>query len=213
MAQSNTPKGRSSESETMRVTRGMSTRTGDVTDDGPEWAQPQSPRDVELPAEPDEQALAYGAKVAAFVLDRRYGPNTVALVQWIAEQSLDTRDLNVVIIEQMAARFAEAETADEILDPFGTVKGQDTLNRPLWVTACTFLDSDMAEGFPWYASLVVTDQASGRSRVVTVGGEKLVMTAAALSRAEMWPQMCMIKKSDKPTKAGFYPLDLVKVQA
>lgn len=199
----------SSESATLASIRRGGVQSADITDDSPLLDNGPGTDVSEVDDEDAESAVVYGQKVAQFVIDRKYGPNTVELVQWIAGSSLDTRDLNVVIIEQMAARFAQAETADEILDPFGTVKGQDMLNRPLWVTGCTFLDSDMAEGFPWYASLVVTDQETGRSRVVTVGGEKLVMTAAALSRQEMWPQAVKIVRSDKPTKAGFYPLDLV----
>jgi hypothetical protein len=151
-------------------------------------------------------------RAAAFVTARGFGPNTINLIGYIAEVAVDTADLNAVIVEQMAARFATATSADDILDPFGTIKGEDLLDKPLYVTSCSFMESDIAEGFPWYVGLATVDQSTGRTTVVTVGGEKLVMQAGALDRAQAWPVMCRIHRADRPTKGGFYPLELLPVQ-
>ena len=211
---SNATKGRpgSGESATVAVTRAMG-QPGAVPADAPEWAGGggQAPAEVAevITGTAVDEAVA---RTAAFVESRRYGPNTVDLVMFIAANALDTADLNQVIIEQMATKFAEATSPDDILDPFGTIKGNTMLDRPLWVIDCQFLESDMADGFPYYASLMVQDTESGRNTVVTVGGEKLVMQAAAMTRAGGWPQWVKIHQSDKPTKAGYYPLELRRGQ-
>lgn len=183
----------------------------DVTDPAEQqvevWAEPES----EPESEPDvaEGVIVDEARRAAeYITKRGYGPNTIELVQYIAANAADTNELNTVIIEQMAVRMLAAEEPDEILDPFGTVKGQLLFDKPLWVTGCVFLEGGYGEGFPWYVSLSVTDQVSGTTQVVTIGGEKLVMQCAAFSMHEAWPQMVAIHQSDKPTKAGFRPLEL-----
>jgi hypothetical protein len=182
----------------------------DLTDTAEPAADEQQVTEVAVPDDPELTAAV--ERAGNFVLAKRYLPSTVDLVMWIAANAFDTADLNRIIIEQMTIRFANAESADEILDPFGTVKGQDILDRPLWITACTFLESDLAEGFPWYASLVHTYEDTGRSQVITVGGEKLVMQAAAMTRKDGWPQRLTIHKADRPTKAGYYPLELRPVR-
>jgi hypothetical protein len=150
-------------------------------------------------------------RAAALIIDRGYGPATTEIIRYIAGAAVDTADLNAVIIEQMNARLLEAESAQDVLDPFGTIKGQDVLEKYLLVTGCAFMESDQAEGFPWYVSLSVEDKATGRTYAVTVGGEKVVMQAAAIDRKGMWPAAVKIHKSERPTKSGFYPLELQSV--
>ncbi len=161
--------------------------------------------------DPDVRAAVQRART--FIEARGYQQATADIIGYIAANAVGTADLNVVILEQMALRILNAETPDDILDPFGTVKGQAMLDRPLWVEGLNFLESDQADGFPWYVSFQVKDQNSGALTPVTVGGEKLVIQAAVLDMKDAWPLMLTIHKADKPTKKGFYPLELRPVKS
>jgi len=154
-----------------------------------------------------EVALA-AQRAADFIQRRGFGPATVALVMYIAETAVDTADLNVVIMEQLAVRLMNAQSIDDILQPFAPQSGKDHYGKPLYIEDAGFIESDH-EGFPWYTSLQCKNPATGEQFNVTVGGEKVVMQAAAFHRAGLFPAYVRIVESEKPTKAGYYPLELV----
>lgn len=181
----------------------------DTSDDMPAWAKSDGEPSTDVAeGQVIDGTIVAARRAAEWVTERGYKAATRDLVGYIAGRAIDTSDLNTVILEQMALRLAAAETAADILDPFGTVQGKAILGKPLWVTGAEFLESDLAEGFPWYVSFSVLDRQSNRSTVVTVGGEKLVLQAAELDRKKLWPTALAIHETDKPTKAGFYPLEL-----
>jgi hypothetical protein len=132
-------------------------------------------------------------RAVAYVQSRRFGQATAEIIQYIASHAVDTAELNSVIMEQMALKILNAESADDVLDPFGTTKGRDLYNRPVWVTGCQFLDSTVeGEGFPWYVMLSVTDPKTKEVVPTTIGGEKLVIKAAGLDMHGGWPRTVMI---------------------
>lgn len=140
----------------------------------------------------------------------RYGPAARALIEYIAEAARATEDEDVVIAEQLAAQILSAEDTDAILDPFGVIHGRDLIGRNLSVHGVRFLESDYAEGLPWYAVADVEDPRSGNHYAVTMGGSRVLMQFAGLHRLNDWPQVMTLLKADRPTKKGFYPLRLEK---
>jgi hypothetical protein len=149
------------------------------------------------------------ARVAAeWVRMKRYGKAMTTIIQYIAANALDTSELNAVIMEQMATRILAASTMDDILDPFGTVKGKDLLDKPLYVAGCQFLISTVGQGFPWYVAFEVVDQQTDSRQVVIVGGEKLVPQAAGLHMHNVFPCYVRIHENEKETSAGYHVLEL-----
>lgn len=156
----------------------------------------------------DDFAATMAAQAAQYVALKGYGPKMTEVIRYIAGRALDTAELNSVIMELMADRILNASSAEEVLDPFGTMKAAQLYGKTLWVTACQFLVSDVGEGFPWYAALTVQDPKTREQQVVTVGGEKLVPQVAAFDMRDAWPQALRIMESEKVTKAGFRVLEL-----
>jgi hypothetical protein len=163
--------------------------------------------DVAVPDEMDEEVRAAVQRAANFVVQRGYGPNTTRLIQYIAGRSVDEADLNAVITEQLTERLLNATTAEDILTPFDPEKGEAYFDRPIIVHGMTFIESDY-EGFPWYVSLEFTLPGQDKKSVLTVGGEKVIMQAAAAEANGLLPLYCRIHKATKATKQGYYPLDL-----
>jgi len=153
------------------------------------------------------QVVGESAQPVPFDL-ARYGPAARNLIGYIAEKAKMTEDEDVVIAEQVAAQILGAETADDILDPFGTIKGQELLGRNLAVFGCRFLDTDFMQGFPWFVVADVEDPTTGKHFPVTMGGQRVVMQFAGLHRLGEWPQVMTLLRADKPTRKGFYPLRL-----
>lgn len=155
-----------------------------------------------------DEAIQAARRAAEWANKRQYKAATLKILQYIAEHAIDTMDLNVVILERMSERIINAQSPDDILDPFGTLKGQSLLGKPLVVVGCDFLESDQVEGFPYYVSLMTRDAETGITQPVTVGGEKLVIQAAGLDMHNAWPIAVKIQQSAKATRQGYFPLDL-----
>jgi hypothetical protein len=139
---------------------------------------------------------------------KNYGPNMITIIQYIAAHAVDTAELNAIIMEQMAIRILNATSPDAILDPLGTLKGKEHLDKPLTVTSCQFLTSTVGEGFPWYAAFNVEDPQTGATDVIIVGGEKLVPQAAGLDMHDAWPRTLRIHEGEKETSNGYKVLEL-----
>lgn len=150
-------------------------------------------------------------RAAAWVQHKGYGDAMTSIIMYIAANAQDTAELNAVIMEQMAIRILNAETPEEILDPFATVKGEDLLGKTLEIRSAMFLEGDKNEGFPWYCTLTCYDAQHGREFPVTIGGEKLVPQVAGFDMHDAWPQV--VKITEFKTRAGFtgYQLERVSV--
>lgn len=169
---------------------------------------PQDLSDMDDETVSGEVMEAAANRLAVYVDERGYGPNTTELVQYIAFRSLDSSDLNVVILEQLAAKLLDAKSPDDILTPFDPTHGEQLYGKTIEILSAEFLESDFSEGFPWYASIQFRRNATGPTEAATIGGEKLVMQVAALAKAEMLPMVVKVYRAEKPTKSGFYPIEL-----
>lgn len=169
------------------------------------------PADDVIVGEVTEMSQQAAQRAAAWVSGKGYGPNMTTIIQYIAANAQDTAELNAVIMEQMAIRILNAESPEEILDPFATVKGEDLVGVTLEIRGCMFLEGDKNEGFPWYTTLTVFDGRTGREFPVTIGGEKLVPQVAGFDMHDAWPQV--VKITEFKTRAGFtgYQLERVSV--
>lgn len=156
---------------------------------------------------PEEAA----ARALAFIDERKLGPKISELVGYIASRAVDTSDLNVVILEQLADRLLAAESPEDVLTPFDPLHGQDYIDVPLQIESVQYLESDYSEGFPWFASLSVIIAGTGEEKVLTIGGEEVLYKLAALDMHDAWPVVAQLTRKKKPTKQGYYPLDLKPV--
>lgn len=185
----------------------MTSKARQATDSGDVVDAELVGAEVAVPVAEDAEIGAAVERVRNFVAERRFGPATTELITYIAGVCLDDADLNVVITEQLSQKLLGATTPDDILAPFEPDKGARFYGVPLVVTRVSFIESEY-EGFPWYVVLDYMIPGRGESGSLTVGGERLVMQAAALDRIGAWPQPLMIHRSDKETRAGFRPLEL-----
>lgn len=183
--------------------------------DAPEWAtqlvsqsvEPSRAQTVDAVVV-DADARAAMTRAANYVNTRGYGPKMTQVISYISVNAVDTMALNVVVMELLADRILNAESPDDILDPFGTIAGANLYETPLNIQGVQFIESTQGEGFPWYAALSVLDPMSGEVKTVTVGGEKLVPQVAGFDMANAWPQVLVIHQSDKATSNGYRVLEL-----
>jgi hypothetical protein len=134
------------------------------------------------------------------------------VLNYLANKAQSTEDEDAVIAEAIATRILNADSLDEVLDPLGTLKSDDLLNKPLMVYGFRVLHSDIDDGYPYYALLDVQAGGGEPHKVVSIGGTTVLIQLVKLDLEEAWPQAMAITKAAKPTRRGFYPLQLVRPQ-
>jgi hypothetical protein len=84
---------------------------------------------------------------------------------------------------------------------------QDYLNTPFQLLSVEWRNSDQG-GLPFYAVMQVI-LSDGEIVPMTTGARSVMLKAAKAHDAGWLPLWVKITKSDKPTEAGNFPLDLV----
>lgn len=204
------------------------TNTGTRTHDGPDIPEWDHERPEDLPgttpaekqqlavSDPDPQPIEAhvvtvsdeaARRAAEYVQKKKYGPSMQQIILWIAEHAVDTQELNAVIMEIMAKRILNATSPDDIIDPLGTLKGADLVDKPMWVEKVMYLESDKVDGFPYFVTLDVRQNDTGELLPVTIGGEKLVPQIAGLHMHDAFPMVIRVQAVS--TRSGNTTYELV----
>lgn len=139
-----------------------------------------------------------------------FGPATSTVVAWCAERVSVDDDSAAAAMEAMIARVLNSTTPDEILGEDLTVKVDDILGQVVLVTGVRIGMTEFQDGFPFYA-LIDCEYGNPRvSHVVTVGAFKVLAQLFALDRVAEYPYTVKFKRAEKPTRAGYYPISLVR---
>jgi hypothetical protein len=117
------------------------------------------------------------------------------------------------VARRIDARLWEAGSAAELFGESEVLHGKDYVNRPFLLTRVEFRPSDIeGQGLPFYGVFTISDY-DGESHVLTCGATGVVKKAAKASSEGWLPVWVKLVKSEKPTDAGYYPLDLVSAPA
>lgn len=85
---------------------------------------------------------------------------------------------------------------------------RDMVGRDLIFTEATRHVSTIEGGLPFYLIVNAVDRKSGELVRFNTSAASVITKLGKLYALECWPFRGKITKADKPTKAGFYPLDL-----
>lgn len=117
------------------------------------------------------------------------------------------------VARRIDARIIDATSLDQVLGNETVLHAQDYLNTPFQLIDVEWRNSDQG-GLPFYCVLTICDQ-EGEVMPMTTGARSVMLKAAKIAAAGWLDQRPTVKivKSDKPTEAGNYPLDLVAAPA
>jgi len=107
------------------------------------------------------------------------------------------------------ARIIEADSLAALLGNDTVLHAQDYLNQPFQLLKVEWRPSDQPNGLPFYAVLTIAD-TDGEVMPMTCGARTVMLKAAKMDAAGWLDERPWVRivKSDKPTEAGNYPLDL-----
>lgn len=113
----------------------------------------------------------------------------------------------------LAARLMTAESPEDLLninEDGEVTHAEDVLGKPFMLHGVKFNPSTVEGGntdFPLYAIMDVS--WNGEKDVMSCGGLNVCVAAFTLASKGWLPRMVKITKRSKPTRGGFYPLNLV----
>lgn len=175
--------------------------------DAPAWAVSQEDMTV-AKAATDADVQAYTVPSTGEVIPM--GPASMALIEWCASMVTEDDNSTAAAMEAMIAAVMNSDTPDEVLAERMTVPVEKVLGIPVQINGVRMAHTDMADGFPFYALLDVQYGQGMRPHVISIGAFKVMAQLYGLSKLAEWPQVVVFKKSDRPTKAGFYPISMVR---
>lgn len=110
--------------------------------------------------------------------------------------------------DDMLVDILTATTVDDILGG-NAIHLQDIIGTPFTINKATLRESDYDAGLPAFVVLNVTFDG-GNNGVVTTGASTVVAQVIRMHQIGVFPQRVNSYKTTKPTKAGYYPVQLVK---
>lgn len=114
-----------------------------------------------------------------------------------------------VVAARINAQQMGAQSAEELFGPSDVLHGKEHTGKPFLFTEVHYQPSDIeGEGLPIYGVYTV-GTVDGEVKTMTCGARSVVLKLAKAD-AEGWlPLWLKLTKAEKPTPAGYYPLDVV----
>lgn len=128
------------------------------------------------------------------------------------EENSDPEAIAVAMVERVMA----AENLDDILGNAGDVThAEDLIDQDLMITGLqSFNESDFADGPGVYAVVIGhTFKNPDEQLTITCGSATVCAQLYRLNELRLWPVACRFERAKKATKAGYFPLQLRKVDA
>lgn len=127
---------------------------------------------------------------------------TVIEVAGITVPLMSTENAGMAILE----RIVEATSWQDALNAAKSADANDIDGRPFLLREVQFYPSDFEDGPGCYAILHVDFVDDGTKSVVTCGGTNVVGQLLVFAKYGLPDIAIKLKKNDKPTSNGFYPL-------
>lgn len=108
------------------------------------------------------------------------------------------------------ARILASEDVDAVFQDSAAVAAQDVLDETFTLTDFRLMKSSYEDGPNVFGILDAVDVETGESRAITCGARNVMAQAFRLKTLGALPLAVKIRKADKPTAAGFYPLWLAR---
>lgn len=145
-------------------------------------------------------ALAHGGRIM---------PGSEMVERWTRAAKDQIVDDAEAVNRALLQRLATASTADEILADAKTIAGREFDGIPFTLMDVRWSESTFDEGSEVYAHLDAKVIANGDTVVVSCGAFDVMAKAYHLKIKDLLPVDVVIRKADRPTARGFYPLSLV----
>jgi hypothetical protein len=125
------------------------------------------------------------------------GTYEIALVKQDPEQ----------VAQRINAKIIGASSAAELFGDNQVLHAQDYLGTPFQLLSVEWRNSDLGEGLPFYAVMQIAT-TEGEVLTMTTGAQSVCLKVAVAAAKGFLPTWVKIVKSDRPTEAGNYPLDI-----
>lgn len=127
--------------------------------------------------------------------------------EWLAECEADVSGVDSEQVQlQIIARTLRASTVDAVLAPDAAVSSKDYVGKPFTLRSLRWSEADDSnEGFQYFAVCQCVN-ADGEPFVMTSGAGRIVAQLHQLRKMDALPIDLVIRRADRPSSSGNYPL-------
>lgn len=133
---------------------------------------------------------------------------------------------------RISEQIMAASTVDEVLADVEATGARDVLDVPLLMVGCSWHQSTIEQGAPWFAAVSAYEVETREPMVITCGARTVMKQLVRImqidrERSGMWKpgtqwtvdhvsgrlstmEPVMVRQSRKPTRNGYWPLRLVR---
>lgn len=182
-------------------------RSGDGSDEKAPWETDAPTEGIPVPPNTDE--------VQGEIIDRTgevipLGAAGAAVIQWCADNATISDEDSAAAMDDIVRRVLASTTPDQVLAESLSVPVEDILDRPVQLTGVRIGHTEFEDGWPFYALMDCVYGSPPELHVVTCGAFKVMAQLYAFVHMGALPQVVMFKESDKATRKGFKPIQMVR---
>ena len=182
-------------------------RQSDGSDEKAPWETEPAAEGIVVPPNTDE--------VQGEVIDRTgevipLGAAGAAVIQWCADTATVSDEDSAAAMDDIIRRVLASPTPDQVLAESLSVPVEDILNRPVQLTGVRIGHTEYEDGWPFYALMDCVYGSPPQMHVVTCGAFKVMAQLYAFVQMGALPQVVMFKESDRVTRKGFKPIQMVR---
>jgi hypothetical protein len=140
------------------------------------------------------------------------GPRTAQLHDLMRAKASETGDVAAQAMEDMTGRILDAESLDALMADDEPLDAEDILGVPMQLWGTKVNESDFVDGMPFYCVIEAKRLDTGEDVIVTCGAWKVAAKLLKADRMKWFPFVVTFEKAAKPTRQGYYPLDIKLVK-
>lgn len=112
-------------------------------------------------------------------------------------------------VATMAQSILDADDFESMFAESSLEPAESLFDKGLHVTHINFNESDYAEGIPFYATFHGKVLDTGEDFIANCGAWQVTVVAYKCLKNDWLPRDFMFHRSEKPTKRGYYPVNIL----
>lgn len=114
--------------------------------------------------------------------------------------------------QRIVAGILGATDIDAVFAMWEDKEAENKVDRPMRIDDVAFDESTYNNSIGWYALVFAHEISTGEEWQFSIGAENVVTQLIALANLNSLPVDVVIKKSERPTREGYYPLHLERIR-
>jgi hypothetical protein len=111
--------------------------------------------------------------------------------------------------DSIILQIADAKKLEDLDRPWLSDSLSKLDGKEILINSIRKSESSFDEGFGYFLIIDYVDKETGESAVASTGAVAVVIQLVKAFQLGLFPLSCIVKKADRPSKNGFFPVHLI----